>query len=158
MKLKKEKYLMKFLLLFSLLIFTPHAWAQSINITNQLSFGEFVLVNNATIKAITFNPDESYSAHADYIFFIDPELGEVQLSSYPALTTLNITIGHTALTATGSGGNFLTSNHFTIPSTITTDINGDAFFKVGASLKNDGGGGMHDDGVHDGIFSVTVTP
>jgi len=157
---------MKCLSLFSLVLggialvtfHTSHAYAQIITIDSPLDYGEFVLRDNNNVNTIVINTDGTYTSSPDYIFFRDPQMGEVSLTNFTPLTTLNVNIGVTSLTAAGGTANFLTVSPFTTPSVITTDVNGDVSFEVGATLSSSGSGVLHSDGTYDGIFNVTILP
>lgn len=135
------------------------AFAQTITENSSLRFGKFVLVDNNASRTIQLLPGGSFIADPEYVFFIDPQMGNVTVDGYPPATPLTVTIGTTALNPVGGGGvNFLTSATFTNPAVIVTDGTGSVTFDVGATLSSDGVGTTHNDDNYDGIYSVTVTP
>lgn len=134
------------------------AKAQTITENQQLKFGKYVLVDNAAPRTITLLSGGGFTADPEYIFFIDPQLGNITVDSYPPSTVLTVTIGTTDLVRSGGGAKFSLSGGFTVPAVVTTDATGSATFDVGAILTSDGTGTTHIDDIYDGVYTVTVTP
>ncbi len=157
----KSLYSVKALLaaFVALFIYVGTAQAQTITINTPLDFGRFVLADNAAPRNITLLPGGSFSADPQYIFFIDPQMGNVTVDGYPPATPLTVTVGVTSLNPVGAGtANFTTSSTFTDPAVIVTDGSGSVTFDVGSVLSSDGGGVTHTDVNYNGTFTVNVTP
>ncbi len=153
------RFLLFPLLLLALLSIVAPAQAQTITINQPLDFGRFVLADNTAPRVITLLSGGGFSADAEYIFFIDPEMGNVTVDGYPPATPLTVSVGTTSVDPVGFGSaNFATSSTFTDPATIITDGTGSVTFDVGAVLTSDGGGVTHTDVTYNGTFSITVTP
>ena len=133
--------------------------AQTITINQPLDFGRFVIVDNAAPRTITLLPGGGFTSDPQYLFFIDPTMGNITVDGYPAFTPLTVTVGTTTLNPVGAGtANFTTSSTFTNPAVIVTDATGSVTFDVGATLSSDGGGAVHTDTNYNGSFTVNVTP
>ncbi len=132
--------------------------AQTITENQPLSFGKIVLVNNTAARQIELFPSGTYTADPEYIFFTDPQLGNITVDGYPPATPLTVTVGVTNLTAGGSPALFSLSDTFTNPASITTDGSGSVTFDVGATMKSDGSGSSFSDSLYDGSYTITVTP
>lgn len=153
------KLLFCFVLFLMLQNFGGTAQAQTITINQPLDFGRFVLVDNAAPRTITLIPGGTFAADPEYIFFIDPQMGNVTLDGYTPSTVYTVTIGTTTMNPVGMGtANFATSATFTDPAVIMTDPTGSVTFDVGAVMASDGGGATHTDVTYNGTFTVTVTP
>lgn len=137
------------------LISTAHA--QKITENQPLRFGKIVLIDNNAPRQIELFPSGTYSADPEFIFFTDPQLGNITVDGYTPGTNLTVTVGVTNLTKGGSAI-FTTSNSFTNPASVVADGTGSATFDVGATLTSDGNGGSFSDGSYTGNYSVTVTP
>lgn len=117
------------------------------------------MVDNAAPRTIALLPSGSFTADPEYIFFIEPQLGNITVDSYPPSTILTVNIGTTNLIrSAGGGAKFNLSGTFTNPTIVTTDASGSATFDVGATLTSDGSGSTHTDDTYSGIYSITVTP
>lgn len=153
-----KKTFLCFFCLTCLYFLDNQANAQTITENQPLSFGKIVLVNNAAPRQIKLFPAGSYTADPEYIFFTDPQLGNITVDGYPPATPLNVTVGVTNLTGGGSPALFSIQSTFTNPASITTDGTGSATFDVGATLISDGSGASFTDNLYDGTYTVTVTP
>ena len=168
MKSKKELSLMKsfFNVKFLLLVLVascslcpPPALAQTITINTPLDFGRFVLVDNAAPRNIALLPGGGFTADSEYLFFIDPQMGNLTVDGYAPFTPLTITVGTASLNPVGAGtADFVTSSTFTDPAVVVTDASGEVTFDVGATLSSDGGGTTHTDVTYNGMFTVNVAP
>ena len=153
------KYLILFALFTLVQLYGSAVNAQTITINQPLDFGRFVIVDNAAPRTITLLPGGGFTSDPQYLFFIDPTLGNVTVDGYPAFTPLTVTIGTTTLNPVGAGtANFTTSSTFTDPAVVVTDATGSVTFDVGATLSSDGGGTTHTDANYNGLFTVNVTP
>ena len=139
--------------------FSSIAHAQTITENQPLSFGRVVLVDNAAGRQIELLAGGGFNADPEYVFFIDPEMGNVTVDGYPAFTPLTVTITTTNVDPLGGGStNFSTSSTFTNPAVIVTDALGSVTFDVGAILTSDGSGSTHTDDQYEGTYSMTVAP
>lgn len=153
------KLLFSVKLLFLAVLSISSAQAQTITINQPLDFGRFVIVDNAAPRTITLMAGGGFAADPQYLFFIDPQMGNVTVDGYPPATPLTVTVGTTNLNPVGFGtANFSTSGTFTDPAVIVTDGTGSVTFDVGAILSSDGGGATHTDVTYNGLFTVMVTP
>lgn len=147
------------LLLFLCAFPLSEAVSQTITENQPLTFGRYVMADNSAPRTIELLPGGGYTADPEYIFFTEPELGNITVDSYPPSTVLTITIGTTNLVRSGGGGaKFSLTNGFTVPAVVTTDGTGSATFDIGATLTSDGTGVTHTDNNYSGTYSVTVTP
>lgn len=156
----KYRFNVNILLVFTFFFigFYPlNSYAQVITENTPLDFGRFVLVDNAAPRTLQLLPGGGFVADPQYMFLIDPQMGNVTVSGYPPATPLTVTVSTTALN-NGGGANFSTSATFTNPAVIVTDGAGEVTFDVGATLTSDGGGGVHTDGGFTGTYTITVTP
>jgi len=162
----KQNYNFKFkiifacLVVFSICLFNINkASAQTITENISLSFGKIVLVDNSTAKTVELLPSGSYLADPDYIFFSEPRLGNITVDGYPPLTPLIVSIGTTTLDSTGGGlASFTTSDTFTNPAILITDLSGSITFDVGAKLTSDGSGAIFTDNDYEGVYTINVSP
>lgn len=135
------------------------ASSQTITENTSLSFGKIVLVDNASAKIVELLPSGSYLADPDYIFFSEPRLGNITVDGYPPSTPLSVSIGTTTLNSTGGGlATFTTSDTFTNPAIIVTDLSGTATFDIGAKLSSDGSGAIFTDNDYEGVYTINVSP
>ena len=160
MKLLYKNKQLSFFAILILCIFSSNiAQGQTITINTPLDFGRFVLVDNAAPRNITLLAGGGFVADSEYLFFIDPQMGNITVNGYPPATPLTVTVGTTTLNPVGAGtANFTTSSTFTDPAVITTDGTGSVTFDVGAILSSDGGGVTHTDVNYNGMFTVNVAP
>ncbi len=143
--------------LFCIFFFHHTALAQTITVNKQIDFGHFALADNNAERRIIFSLGNTYASDPQYIFFDEPEMGEVTLDDFPPNTQIDISIGITTLDH-NAVPRFNLQNTFTDPETITTDNTGSALFRVGGTLLSDGDGSTPADGGYSGIFTVSITP
>jgi hypothetical protein len=135
------------------------AFAQTITENAPLTFGKLVLVDNSSVKTVTLLASGSYTADPDYIFFSDPQLGNITVDGYPPFTPLSVSVGLTTLNSLGGGSAvFSTGTTFTNPAVIATDAAGSVTFDVGATLSSDGSGVIFTDNDYEGVYTITVSP
>lgn len=147
------------IIILSIWFWVCPAQAQTIIENEALSFGKFVLVDNNAPRTINLLPNGSYIADPKFIFFNDPQIGNISVEDYPPLTTLTIIVGTTSLIPNMTGTmNFFVESTFTNPAVVITDALGSATFDVGATLKSNGNGSTPTDDTYQGVYSVTVTP
>lgn len=151
------KLLFNLSFLFSIFFLTHPASAQTVTINQQINFGRFALADNNAERRIIFSLGNTFAADPQYIFFNEPEMGEVTLDDFPPNTQIEVSIGITTLRH-NAVPRFNLRNTFTDPETITTDNTGSAFFRVGGTLLSDGGGSSPADGDYSGIFTVSAAP
>jgi len=145
------------LVLLSLTFQGSISHAQTITENQTLDFGRFALVDNAAPRTIQLLPGGGFVADPQYMFLIDPQMGNVTVDGYPPATPLTVTVSTIALN-NGGGANFSTSATFTNPAVIVTDGAGEVTFDVGATLTSDGGGAIHNEGGFTGTYTITITP
>ncbi len=146
-------------LVFLAILSIDSAQAQTITINTPMDFGRFVIVDNAAPRIITLMAGGGFSADPQYIFFVNPQMGNVTVNGYPPATPLTVTVGTTTLNPICAGtANFVTSATFTDPGVIVTDGGGSVTFDVGAVLSSDGGGVTHTDCGYNNMFTVMVAP
>ena len=103
---------------------TGQAQAQTITENQVLSFGQVVLVDNAASRQIALLPGGGFTADPQYIFFSNPQLGNITVDGYPPATPLTVTVGTTNLNPLGGGStNFSIGSTFTDPAVVVTDGN-----------------------------------
>ncbi len=154
-----KTFLFNSLLLASILLGNAPTFAQAITENSPLTFGKFIITNNAAIRQIELLSGGGFNADPEYVFFIDPQMGNVTVTGYPPATPLTVTVGVTDLDPMGGGVvNFSTGVTFTNPAAIVTDGAGEVTFDVGATLSSDGSGSTHTDDDYDGIYSIVVAP
>ena len=132
-------------------------YAQTITQNTPLDFGRFAIVDNAAPRTLQLLPGGGHVADPQYMFIIDPQLGNFTVDGYAPATPLTVTVTAVPLN-NGGGANFVMSSTFTNPAVIVTDGAGEVTFDVGATITSDGGGGTHTDGGFTGTYTITVTP
>ena len=147
------------LLFITCIIGASGVFAQTITENSPLTFGKLVLVNNASVKDVILLPSGAYTADPDFIFFSDPQLGNITVDGYPPFATLSVSVSDTTLNSLGGGSaNFSTSATFTNPAVVVTDATGSVTFDVGATMSSDGGGAIFTDNDYEGVYTVIVGP
>lgn len=132
--------------------------AQTITENSPLSFGKIVIINNNAAHEITQQSDGGYIADPEFLFFDEPEMGNVSVTGYAPATVLNVALGVSPLRLDGSGvAGFQIDTLYTHPATIVTDSNGDARFDVGATLSSSGVGALMTNGAYEGTYTLTVS-
>ncbi len=127
-----------FLLLF-FLAETPHSYAQTINVTQNLSFGEAVLTDNATQREIVLDQDGSFSSDAQYLFVSTPQPGIYQVTGQTAFRNIS-SVDVTVLAQPNATGRQFTLDNFDVNHPAATDGSGQATIRVGARLRSSGNG------------------
>ena len=149
------------LLYFTLISFSvTAAHAQTITELQPLTFGQVALTNNSTPRSIEITSTGSINADPAYVFFTDPQRGEVVLDGYLPNTVYTITFSSpTTVYPTGIGlSNFTLGPIMTVPTVIMTDGTGSVTFNTYATLTSDGGGGTHVDDLFEGTYNMTIAP
>ncbi len=156
-RLKKALYLSFFA---CILLGATGVRAQTITEDQPLTFGQIAITDNSVPRTISILSDGSIISDPEYIFFIDPQRGQITLDGYLPNTTYTVTFSNpTTVSPTGIGtSNFSIGVISTIPAVIMTDGTGSITFNTYAVLTSDGLGGTHTDDLYQGTYNVTVTP
>lgn len=132
-------------------------FAQTITRVQPISFGMFVIKNNASAHNIQVSRTNSVTADSAFALFTNPVRGEYDLSGFPASTPFTVSFFATPITVGGSGtGEAFTLGSFTPGTGLSTDSSGDAQLRFGATLTTSGSGINYSNGSYQGELDITV--
>jgi len=146
----------KLLPILLLVIFIGNASADQTEIT-PLSFGRFVVANNATVSTLTIYHDGKNPRATNNIYPIEQgRPGEYFLSGFPAFTPLDITvIANDDLTTDGPTEEFVVSD--VTFDDVTTDANGEGTLIIGATLSTSGNGTGYVSSDYDAVIMINIS-
>ena len=124
------------------------AFAQTINTTQALDFGEGILMDNTAQREIDLAEDGSYTNDPEIVFTSGntPVPGIYRLTGdtpFRAISSVTITVDQQLI---GPGGFMFTIDDFDIDHPATTDFAGEATIRVGARIRSSGLGGPYPGG------------
>lgn len=138
---------------FCALLLTAPAFAQTVEVTQNMNFGTVSLTDNASQRQIAFQTNGTATADPQYYFIDSAVIGQVDVTDFPAGVDLIISITPDPATLNGPGNTgtfsiddyFIVSqgNNFTVPATINTP-DGTEIFYVGAILRSQAGAAYND--------------
>jgi len=121
----------------------------------ELSFGTFALVDNATVSTLRIPYNGTNPVASSKLYPLTrAQPGQYQISGMPSFQALIITINNFSLQV-GAAEPF-NVNTFTYPALIT-DTNGEALLEVGATLNTTGSGTGYADATYTGTISITIS-
>lgn len=131
-------YLLIGLLLVALCA-SMNAYAQSISVTQALSFGEVVLTDNNAQHEIVIANNGTYTNDPEYLFVTTPDVGIYQLTGdLPNRPIASVTV--TVDQQMQGGGQQFTIDNFDISHPAQTNASGEALITVGARIRSSGTG------------------
>ena len=134
------------------------ASADTVNQTQHLDFGSFVLKRNNAVYQLKVQKNGAVTSASSFIVITTPVPAMWELTDYPPNTLLTVSIPDAILSVGGAGtGNVFNLTDFTPTANLTTDGAGAATLRFGASLYTSGSGTMYADGSYSGDVSVTIS-
>lgn len=127
--------------------------AQDITVTQEMSFGEGVVTDNSSQKAILLEADGDYTVDAGITLTTPPQPGIYQLSGVTpltAITNITVTVDQQLI---GSGEGF-TIDNFDIDYPPNVDVNGEAVIRIGARMQTSGNNNGYNDST---VFQSAMT-
>lgn len=124
--------------------------------TQALSFGSFALRNNNGVYDLVISPTGGVTADPEFVVISNGQEAQFNVSAFPALTTLIITVSAANLTDGGGGEEFSLTNFQTSPATVVTTGAGTASFGLGTTLQTSGTTTVYTDGAYSGSATVSV--
>lgn len=136
-------------LAFILCVTAPYdTMAQSITTQQTLSFGKIVITDFDTIARITVNDDGSHVNTSNILFFDDPVRGEYTLIGATPSSSFTITAPSSVIVGSHPNGNFVLDNIVIGPSSLSTNGDGQAAFRMTGRLNTLGSGILYTDNVY----------
>ena len=133
------------------------SFAQTLVVTQDLTFGKIVMSDLLSVSTIVVNPAGSYTVDPTTYLIEDPENGDYDLVGGPPSTVYTLTFPP-AVGLVGPGvSNFTVDNFTTLPATLTTDSSGDVRFRLGARLRSSGSGLPYSDGNYSGTININIS-
>lgn len=110
----------------------------------QLYFGEMVIKSNTTVSSTTITRQGRVSNTGEIFLISIGNPGEYTLSDMNPFETVNLSANLPVDSiAPYPGTEQLTITAVDMPASLTADINGEATFKLGATLETSGNGGTY---------------
>lgn len=115
-----------------------------IQVNQQLNFGKIAITSNASVSTTTVRRNGSQLSTNKILVVQAGTPAILQLSNFPAYTTMNLSSNVPVSSAMGYGG----TEQFTItaldmPSVVKTDITGQGTLIIGGTLATSGLGGVY---------------
>lgn len=130
------------------------AWP-TIDIIQNLSFGEFAVRNNDAVQTIIIAPDNTATVDPDLIAVTDAQRGEYFLEVLPPSSVIGVAVTDGSL-SDGAGPTFSITD-YTFNDPVTTDGTGAVMLYVGATLSTSGNGQYYDTGNYTDNVDLSVS-
>jgi hypothetical protein len=127
----------------------------TMDIIQNLSFGQFAVRNNDAVHTIIVETDNTVTVDPDLIAIIDAQRGEYLLEVLPPSSVIGIAA--TAGTLSDGAGPTFSVTDYTFNDPVTTDGAGSVMLYLGATLSTDGTGNYYDTGNYTGSIEISLT-
>ncbi len=140
------------------LVCSSPAWAFTLTPLQGFDFGKLAVPSNASVHSVIMTRNGGYTTPGQFILVEPGQVGRYRLSGYPPSTPLTFSIPASPLfAAAGPAAPELTVSAVTQQTPISTDLNGELVFTLGATLSTNGSGVAYGDGAYTGVVPLTVT-
>lgn len=138
--------------------FTAFLWAYPAKAdllpVSELSFGRFIVTNNATRQSISVYLDGSFSFTDGLIKIDDPQTGQYQIDDLPPNRVLNIEAYQ--LEPMEGAGNFFTLKDFNVAHTNSNEV-GLTTVTLGATAESSGNNQPYADQRYTGTIQILIS-
>lgn len=120
-----------------------------------MSFGRFIVLDNAATRSVTMDTSGNISSTGDILVYKDAQPGAFSITGANPLASHTITVTPDPFDLTIVNNRYFSIDTFTI-SNSTSDADGNLSFTIGATIHTDGDG-TYNEAVYTGSYTVTVT-
>lgn len=133
-------------------------WAFTLTPLDGFDFGKLAIPSNSLVHSVIMSRNGGYTTPGQFILIEPGNAGRYRLSGYPPSTPVTFSIPASPLLIdSGPASPELTVSAVTQQTPISTDVNGELVFSLGATLSSNGSGVAYGDGTYSGTVPLTVT-
>ncbi len=138
--------------------FISHSWAFTLTPLDAFDFGKLAVPSNSLVHSVIMSRNGGYTTPGQFILIEPGNAGRYRLSGYPPSTPVTFSIPASPLFIdSGPPSPELTVSAVSQQTPISTDLNGELIFSLGATLSSNGSGVAYGDGTYTGVVPLTVT-